>query len=112
MLYVVLMASRKLWHYFEVHQDTIVTTYPLGHFLKNLEGRGCTVKWVVELDKFGLQFAPRHAVKSQALADYIAEWTSVPDIERLEETAYTAVDDEQPWTMEYWCMNFDGSLNL
>jgi hypothetical protein len=60
------------------------------------------VKWEIELAKFGLQFTPRHAVKSQALAD----------IERSQETVYPAVDDDKPWTLEYWCMNFEGSLTL
>jgi hypothetical protein len=38
------------------------------------------VKWAIELAEFDLQFAPQHAIKSQALADFVAEWTSVPDI--------------------------------
>jgi len=66
----------------------------------------------MELVEFGLQFTPWHAIKSQVLANFIAEWTPVPDIERLEETAYLAIDEDKPWTMEYWCMNFDGSLTL
>jgi hypothetical protein len=43
------------------------------------------------------------------------ERSPTPDpriIERPEETAYPAVDDDKPWTLEYWCMNFDGSLTL
>jgi hypothetical protein len=55
---------------------------------------------------------PRHAIKSQALTDFVAEWTPVPDIERPEEIAYPAVDDDKPWTLESWWMNFDGSLTL
>jgi hypothetical protein len=40
MLYAILMASRKLWHYFQAHQVTMVTLYPLGHILWNWRGRG------------------------------------------------------------------------
>jgi hypothetical protein len=50
------------------------------------------VKWEIKLAEFSLQFMPRYAIKSQALADFMAEWTPIPDIERPEETAYPAVD--------------------
>ena len=52
MLYVVLMASRKLCHYFQVHKITVVTSYPLGQILQNREGTGRTVKWAIELAEF------------------------------------------------------------
>ena len=28
-------------------------------------------------------------------------------MESAEETAIPTSDDDKPWTMEYWCMNFD-----
>ena len=34
MLYAVLMASQKLRHYFQVHEITVVTSYPLGQILQ------------------------------------------------------------------------------
>nr|ABF99688.1 retrotransposon protein, putative, unclassified [Oryza sativa Japonica Group] len=37
MLYDVLMASRKLRHYFQAHRVSVVTTYPLGQILHNRE---------------------------------------------------------------------------
>ena len=33
MLYAVLMASRKLRHYFQAHKIIVVTSYPLGQIL-------------------------------------------------------------------------------
>jgi len=78
MLYAVLMASRILRHYFEAHKIIVVTSYPLGQILQNREGTGRTVKWAINLAKFGLRFVPRHAIKSQALADFITEWMPVP----------------------------------
>ena len=112
MVLAILMASHKLQHYFQAHWVTVVTSYPLGHILRNGEGTGRTVIWAVELAEFGCQFAPRHAIKSQALTDFITEWTSVPDIEQPKETAYPAAGEDKPWAMEYWCMSFDGSLTL
>nr|AAK50597.1 putative gag-pol precursor [Oryza sativa Japonica Group] len=75
MLYAVLMASRKLRHYFQAHRVSVVTSYPLGQILYNREGTGRVVKWAIELAEFDLHFEPRHAIKSQILADFIAEWT-------------------------------------
>ena len=112
MLYAVLMVSRKLRHYFQAHKIIVVTSYPLVQILQNREGTECTVKWAIELAEFELRFAPRHAIKSQALADFVAEWTPIPDLESEEETAIPTSDGNRPWTLEYWCMNFEGSLTL
>jgi len=114
------MASRKLWQYFQAHQKknfqahqvTMLTSYPLRHILQNQEGMGRMVKWAIELAEFGLRFAPRHAIKSQALTDFMAEWTPVLDVERLNKTASSVSNTDEPWILEYWCMNFDGSLIL
>lgn len=62
MLYAVPMASRK--HYVQAHKVTMVMSYPLGLILRNREGTGCTIKWVIELAEFVLQFTPQHAVMS------------------------------------------------
>ena len=112
MLYAVLMASRKLRHYFQAHKITVVTSYPLGQILHNREGTGRVVKCAIKLAEFGLRFVPCHAIKSQALADFVTEWTPVPGMEPEEETAAPPSDSDKPWTLEYWCMNFDGSLSL
>jgi hypothetical protein len=99
MLYAILMASRILRHYFQAHKITVVTSYPLGQILQNQEGTGRTVKWAIELVELGLQFAPRHAIKSQALADFVGEWTPVPGMEPEEETAAPPSDSDKQWTL-------------
>ena len=55
------------------------------------------MKWALELMGQGISYAPRMAIKSQALADFITEWTEVPMLP-------AAIDQE------YWTMYFDGSL--
>ena len=55
------------------------------------------MKWALKLMGVGISYAPRMAIKSQVLADYIAEWTEVQ--------MPPAVIDQ-----EYWMMYFDGSL--
>ena len=70
------------------------------------------VKWAIELVEFGLRFAPWHAIKRQVFTDFVVEWTPVPNIEPMEETAILTLDGDKHWTMEYWCMYFNGSLTL
>jgi hypothetical protein len=35
------------------------------------------MKWALELMGQGISYAPRAAIKSQVLADFIAEWTEI-----------------------------------
>src|SRR5213596_695982 len=76
-LYAVLITSRKLVHYFQAHPISVVTSFSIGEILHNRNTTGQIAKWVVELGSFELTFQPRTAIKSQALVDFIAEWTSV-----------------------------------
>jgi hypothetical protein len=75
LLYVVVLAWRKLRHYFEAHPVTVVSSFPLGGILRNPDAVGRIVKWSVELMGETLAYAPRKAIKSQILADFVAEWT-------------------------------------
>jgi hypothetical protein len=72
-LYAVLIASRKLRHYFQAHKISVVTSYPLKVMLHSPNATGNIAMWVAELVEFELYFLPRHAVKSQALADFMVD---------------------------------------
>jgi hypothetical protein len=63
LLYVVLVAFRKLRHYFHTHRVVVVTSFPLRAILHNSNATGNITKWAAELE-FQLDFQPRHAVKS------------------------------------------------
>jgi ribonuclease HI len=97
LLYAVILTRRKLRHYFESHPVTVVSSFPLGEIIQCQEALGRIAKWAVELMGETLSFAPREAIKSQVLADFLAEWvdTQLP----------TA-----PIQAELWTMYFDGSL--
>jgi hypothetical protein len=56
MLLGVLIASRKLRHYFQAHCITMVTGYYLKCRLRNRETTGCIAEWAVELSEFDLHF--------------------------------------------------------
>jgi hypothetical protein len=82
LLYVVLVASRKLRHYFQAHRVVVVTSFPLRAILHNSNATGNITKWAAELAEFQLDFQSHHAVKIQVLADFIVEWTPPPSISR------------------------------
>ena len=75
LLYVVVLARLKLCHNFEAHPVTVVSSFPLGEIVRNRESKGRIAKWSVELMGETLTYAPRKAIMSQILADFVAEWT-------------------------------------
>jgi hypothetical protein len=53
----------------------VVTSFPLGEVVGNPDATGRIAKWALELMDQGISYAPRTAIKSQVLANFIAEWT-------------------------------------
>jgi ribonuclease HI len=99
LLYAVLLTARKLRYYFDDHKVIVVTGFQIGEFLHNKEAIGRIAKWVCKLGAHDIEFRPHTAIKTQALVDFISEWTEhqVP---------------ESPEVVEVWRMYFDGSLKL
>jgi hypothetical protein len=63
-LYTVLIAKRKLHHYFESHPVTVVMSFPLGEVIQNWDTTGRITKWALELMGQGISYAPQMAIKS------------------------------------------------
>jgi hypothetical protein len=73
----------------------MVSSFPLGEIVQNQEASGRIAEWAVDL--MGETYVSHKAIKSQVLADFLAEWT----------------DTELPPAQiqaELWTMYFDGSL--
>ena len=75
LLYAILITSLKLRHYFDYYKIVMVTEFPLGDILRNKEANGHIIKWAVELGTYSIEFRSRPTIKSQALTDFITEWT-------------------------------------
>ena len=69
------MASRKLQHYFQSHHIVVPSSQPLNDIIRNREATRRVGKWVAELNEFTIDFVHRSSIQSQALADFIADWT-------------------------------------
>jgi hypothetical protein len=63
-LYVVLMSSRKLWHYFQSYHIIVPSSQPLKDIIRNREATGRVVKWAVELNEFTIDFVHRSSFQS------------------------------------------------
>ena len=104
LLLAVLIASREMRPYFEGHQITVVSKYNLRSPLENPLATGRISAWAMELQGFGLNFEHTDNIKSQALADFISEWTETAIDNPEEETSLPGKEDPDTWTM-----HFDGS---
>jgi ribonuclease HI len=96
-LYAVLMASRKLLHYFQAYRIIIPSSQPLKDIMRNREATGRIGKWAAELNEFTIDYVHRYSIQSQALADFIAGWTPGAHEEEINKDA------------EAWIVFCDGS---
>uniref|UniRef100_A0A2N9FD92 Integrase catalytic domain-containing protein n=1 Tax=Fagus sylvatica TaxID=28930 RepID=A0A2N9FD92_FAGSY len=97
LVFALLIASRKLRPYFQSHPIIVLTNYPLRKAMNKPDAAGRLVQWSIEMSEFHIDYRSRTAIKAQALADFIAEFT-------------------QPWKDEgeseegeAWMVNIDGS---
>jgi hypothetical protein len=70
---------------------------PIREIIRNPDTAGRIAKWSVELMGETLAYAPRIAIKSQILADFVFEWTDT-QLPPLQIQA------------ECWTLYFDGSV--
>ena len=100
MTFTLITTSRKLRHYFQAHVITVMTDHPLKKAMNKLEAAGQLIQWAVELSEFDIRYQPRYAIKAQALADFIVEFTpSHGDLDEMEGN-------------KTWVVHVDGSFTL
>ena len=75
--FALVIESRKLRPYFHSHTIRVLTNYPLRQVLLDASGR--LLKWAIELSQFNIEFVPWRIIKGQALANFIAEFTTPED---------------------------------
>ena len=78
---------------------TVASEVPLNEIINNHDATGQIDKWAIELLPFDITYKPRRAIKSQVLADFVAEWTE-------------AGLPKEYGTYSNWIMHFDGSKML
>ena len=77
-----------------------MTDHSLKKAMNKLEAAGQLIQWAVELSEFDIRYQPRYAIKAQALADFIVEFTpSHGDLDEMEGN-------------KTWVVHVDGSSTL
>jgi hypothetical protein len=71
--YAVVMASRKLRHYFEAFKVRVTLDRGLGELFRNPEASARIAKCAAELSGYHFTFEPRTTIKSQVLVDFIVD---------------------------------------
>ena len=116
LVFALVLAARKLRPYFQAHRIEVRTSYPLRSIMHKPEATGRMLKWAVELGQFDLEYKPRVAVKGQALADFITEFSGdEPNEERSmvpfqpppKKRRYEKWEEEELW----WSLHVDGMVN-
>ena len=83
---------RKLRHYFQANPILVMIDQPIKKSMSKPEAVGRMVQWAIELSQFDIEYHPRTAIKVQALADFIAEFT-LPDEDKI-------TDEVDRWTIQ------------
>jgi hypothetical protein len=83
-----------LRHYFYDHKITVVSKAPLKDIINNSDATGRVAKWGIELAFFDIDYKPHTAIKSQALAEFMADWKEARETTPIPEP-------------EHWVMHFD-----
>ncbi|XP_065635254.1 uncharacterized protein LOC136069991 [Quercus suber] len=94
--FALIVASRKLRQYFQTNPILVMTDQPIKKSISKPEAAGRMVQWAIELSQFDVEYHPRTAIKAQALADFIAEFTYLDEPNHANEN-------------KIWIMQTDGS---
>jgi ribonuclease HI len=84
----VVVAGRKLRHYFLAHSIAVRTDQPIKQLLERPDMAGRMLKWSLELSEFDITYESRKALKAQVLADFVAEMTPPATSSRNKWTIY------------------------
>ena len=85
----------------------VITSHPLRNVLHKPDLSGRLVKWAVEISQFDISYLPRTSVQSQALADFISDFSSEGDPEIIREI-FTIADESRSGL---WILYTDGSTH-
>ena len=106
-LALIVTSSPKLRHYFETHIIHVKTNYPIKNVIRKPEMPGRMEKWSVKLSTFDIRYEPRSAIKSQALSDFVVDFSYDLQNEGDMETKRLLEDEH----LGKWTMFTDGASN-
>ncbi|GJU48514.1 reverse transcriptase domain-containing protein, partial [Tanacetum coccineum] len=66
-------ATGRLRRYLQGHTIKVITYKPISQILNNREATRRLAKWGIELEAYGVKYAPRSTIKGQVLADFLVD---------------------------------------
>ena len=103
-----IVAARKLRPYFQAHPIVVVTSFLVKLVFNKPEVFGRLAKSVVELGEYDVIFRPATAIKSQVLADFVAEFSPTLLLALEQEVRLRGKTKEEG----EWILHVDGSSNV
>ena len=107
LLLALLVAARKLGHYFQGHPIKVVSAYPLEWVLRSPNSAGRVAEWNIMLQAFQFEFSTTRVVKGAALLDFVEEWTEALGLKAGDDRSLS-LGSEAP---DDWVMYFDGAFS-
>ena len=95
--FALVTAAQKLKPYFQAHTIIVLTDQPLKRAMSSPEAVGRMALWAIELSEFDIQYCSRTAMKGQAVADFVVE--------------YTQLEGQGVDGLKQWIIHTDGSSN-
>ena len=83
--FALIMASRKLRPYFQANPIIVMMDQPIKKAMSKPEVVGWVVQQAIKLSQFDVQYHPWTAIKAQALANFITEFTALEHEDNQEE---------------------------
>ncbi|KAI5312666.1 hypothetical protein L3X38_041840 [Prunus dulcis] len=116
LILALVVSARKLRPYYQAHRVIVMTDFPLRSILHSPDASQRLMKWAIELSQYDLLYRPKTAIKAQALADFVAEFTPSAEKEKLvnqkkesSKADGTSAEPSQPSDM--WQLRVDGASN-
>ena len=96
MVLALVMAKKKLRHYFESHMIVVITNCPIRQILSKLDLSGRLTKWAIELGVYDIKYVMKSAKKGQVLADFLVE---IQSFEQLEKENMILPEERMTWVI-------------
>ncbi|CAL8993981.1 unnamed protein product [Prunus brigantina] len=115
LIFSLVVSVRKLRPYYQAQRIIVITEFPLRSILHSPDASQRLMKWAIELSQYDLLYRPKTAIKAQALADFVVEFTPTAKEEKMVTKSKEKADDTSPTDSnlpnDMWQLHVDGASN-
>ncbi|CAL8168200.1 unnamed protein product [Prunus armeniaca] len=96
LIFSLVIFARKLKPYYQAHRIIIMIEFPLRSILHSPDASQRLMKWAIELSQYNLLYRSKTDIKSQALADFVVEFTPTANEENMVMKSNEKADNTSP----------------